>query len=264
MSEYIFSKRVKNIEGLYFGRWKVLFFYKTTKLGAYWFCECACGRFKVIKACSLQTGSSKSCGCTRQGYGIHYLCGTRIYKIHKHILGRCYNNNSDVYMHYGGRGITVCDEWKSNFLAFYEWSISNGYTDKLSIDRIDNNGPYSPENCRWTTQKEQCNNCRKNHFLTLYGKSMTISQWAEKTGINKRTLLSRKRAGWSDEKTLLTPVKTEKLIMFNGESKTMSQWGRDLGINVATIFSRIKIRGWSVEKALSTPIKESIPCLREA
>jgi hypothetical protein len=104
---------------------------------------------------------------------------------------RCSRKENVAYNSYGGRGIKVCDEWVHNFASFRDWATANGYADNLSIDRIDANGNYEPSNCRWTNSQEQNNNKRTNHFLTHNGKTMTIAQWAEETGINYRTLKSR-------------------------------------------------------------------------
>ncbi len=116
--------------------------------------------------------------------------------------GRCYKPTSKRFHAYGARGIKVCDEWLS-FENFCEWSLSNGYSDDLTIDRINNDGNYEPSNCRWTTMKTQANNRRTNHFLTYKGETHTLKEWAEITGINYNTLVGRiNRLGWSIEKTL--------------------------------------------------------------
>ena len=108
------------------------------------------------------------------------------------------------------RGISVCDEWRDNFDSFYEWSIANGYSQILSLDRIDNNKGYSPDNCRWATPKQQTNNTSKNVIMTMNGVSHTLAEWSEITGINQFTLYGRKRAGWSDEKALKTTSRKYK------------------------------------------------------
>lgn len=116
---------------------------------------------------------------------------------------RCYNENNKKYRNYGGRGIVVCDEWKDDFGVFQEWALQNGYNDELSIDRIDANGPYRPDNCQWATQKEQQNNRTNNHLLTYNGKTQTLTQWAAETGINEMALSSRiNKLNWSTERAL--------------------------------------------------------------
>ena len=121
---------------------------------------------------------------------------------------RCYSENEIGYENYGGRGITVCDEWKNNFEAFYNWAIENGYKDGLTLDRKDNDGQYCPENCKWSTVKEQANNRRSNHLLTLNGETHNLMEWSEITGIPYHTLKKRINGSkWSTEKALTTPVK---------------------------------------------------------
>jgi len=103
---------------------------------------------------------------------------------------RCNNKNNPVYMLYGGRGISVCDEW-NEFKAFKEWAMNNGYSDQLTIDRINVNGNYEPDNCRWATQKEQCRNKRDNHYLTFQGETKTLIEWSELVGIRQETIRHR-------------------------------------------------------------------------
>ena len=120
---------------------------------------------------------------------------------------RCNNPSCRDYRHWGGRGITICDAWNNDFLAFKEWALANGYKDGLTIDRIDNDGNYEPSNCRWTTKKVQSNNRRGLHYLTYKGESKTITEWSNITGIKVTTLYMRlKKYGWSIEKALTTGV----------------------------------------------------------
>ena len=120
---------------------------------------------------------------------------------------RCTCESWEHFNNYGGRGITVCDEWKNSFEAFRDWAIANGYQDDLTIDRIDVNGNYEPSNCRWATNKEQCNNTRKTVYLEYQGKRQSIKQWADELGINYNTLYSRLTTKkWSVEKALSTSV----------------------------------------------------------
>lgn len=117
---------------------------------------------------------------------------------------RCSKIDHPYYNRYGGRGISVCEEWKNDFISFQNWAIATGYTENLTIDRIDFNGNYNPTNCRWATQKEQQNNKSNNKFITYNGKTQTIAEWADEFGINKSTLHARlKYQNWSIEKALL-------------------------------------------------------------
>lgn len=186
-------------------RWKVIERSKSLDgKNSFWLCECSCDNHtrKIIARHSLVSGNSKSCGClsaeeTSKRISTHKMSGSRLHNIWKSMKERCYNINHNQYKDYGGRGISICEEWKDNFISFYNWAISNGYSDDLTIDRIDNNKNYCPENCKWSTRKEQNNNQRTNHLLTYNHKTQTMAQWAEEIGLNPHTLQTRISRGWS-------------------------------------------------------------------
>lgn len=119
---------------------------------------------------------------------------------------RCNNPKSTKYYLYGGKGITVCKEWDESFERFYDWSMKNGYEEDLTIDRIDGNGNYEPNNCRWATYKEQANNTTQNNIITYKGISMNATQWAKKLNMNPNTFSERLRRGWSVERAIITPT----------------------------------------------------------
>ena len=138
----------------------------------------------------------------------HGLCKHRLFKIWSNMKDRCLREKNTAYKDYGGRGITVCQEWMDDFINFYIWAMKNGYKDDLSIDRINVNGNYEPQNCRWITRKEQCFNRRNNHFLTFNGKTQTMKEWSIETGLHYDCIRCRiNRYGWSTEKALTTPAK---------------------------------------------------------
>ena len=136
----------------------------------------------------------------------HRESNTRLYKTWNSMIARCETTTQTSFAHYGGRGIRVCQEWHS-FLFFKKWAIENGYTDELTLDRIDNNGNYEPSNCRWVTKKEQANNRRSSRHVTLSGITHTLAEWSDITGIHPSTIAWRIRHGWSDAEILNTPVR---------------------------------------------------------
>ena len=168
-------------------------------------CKCDCGNIKDISLYSILKGVSKSCGCLKSDFTskrntIHGLSNTKLYNVYTKIIGRCNNPKQKDFKWYGGKGITICDEWKNDFIAFYNWSIENGYKEEtngksniniLSIDRIDNNKGYSPENCRWVNMKTQARNSSRCHYLTYKNLTKCISEWAEFLDVNERTLRDR-------------------------------------------------------------------------
>lgn len=175
-----------------------------------WVCHCSCGRDIIISYESLNSGV-QSCGCLRadtvsERMTTHGLSKTRIYHIWLGMRKRCYNPRTKAYADYGARGICVCSDWVDNFQAFYDWSMANGYTDALTIERIDNSGNYCPSNCRWATAKEQNRNTRQNRLLTYNGETRCLNEWAEVLGVSRDLLRGRLSRGWSIEKTLTTPV----------------------------------------------------------
>ncbi|MDN6162041.1 MAG: hypothetical protein L0I79_04620 [Atopostipes sp.] len=175
----------------------------------------------------------------------------RLKSIYNGMRLRCYNENNVNYKYYGGKGVTICDEWLLSFENFFDWAINNGYNENLTIDRIDSEKEYSPDNCKWSTKKEQAYNRSISVKLTLNGRTMYMTEWAEELEIDKKILSWRYNNGWSDEEILSRPrdYKESKLSL-NGKTHSMSEWSRITGIKVATISYRIK-KGWSVEDTLT-------------
>lgn len=132
-----------------------------------------------------------------------------LYNILRNIKSRCYNQNDPSYKNYGGRGITVCEEWKKDISVFYNWAIKNGYKRGLELDRINNDGDYEPSNCRWATRIQQANNKRTNRYITYNNETHTLREWSKILNINCFTLRSRVCLyGWSIEKAFTTPIRT--------------------------------------------------------
>lgn len=195
--------KFQDLTGQKFGRLTVIKRDKNKYGRVTWLCRCECGNMCIVTANSLKTGNSTSCGCFRKEHPNHTKHNqrhTRLYKIWLKMKQRCFNSKDKSYKNYGGRGITMYDKWVNDFMSFYYWSKENGYKEDLSIDRIDNNGNYEPNNCRWTDKKTQNRNTRSNHKITYNGKTMCIIEWAEELGINYSTLKWRIYNNWSIEK----------------------------------------------------------------
>ena len=148
-------------------------------------CACDCGNVKTIRVARLWERNDRplGCGCLRGKWAKHNDSHARLYRIWDHMLRRCNSPTNHAYASYGGRGISVCDEWH-DYLAFREWAKTSGYQENLSIDRIDNDAGYCPSNCRWATAKEQQNNRRCNVYLEHQGRRQTVTQWAEELGVS--------------------------------------------------------------------------------
>lgn len=206
-----------DLRGERFGKLTVVEAVGKAKNGAtLWRCKCDCGKESIVQGGNLRNGHTASCGCykaefCKENFTTHGLEHTRIYQTWVNMLARCFDDKNISYTRYGGRGITVCNEWKDDVQSFYEWSLANGYRDDLTIDRIDANGNYEPNNCRWITIKEQANNRRSNILVTYNGKTQTMKQWACDVGIPYQVVWQRmQKLGWSAEKALTKPVKKGK------------------------------------------------------
>lgn len=161
---------------------------------------CKCGAEYEWSISNLTRGNKCICQSHRQRHG---KSNTRIYNIYYDIVTRTENPKNWAYKYYGERNIKMCSAWRNDFQTFYDWSMANGYAENLTIDRIDNNKGYSPENCRWVTMKEQLQNKkRKNHMITYNNETLTMKQTAEKYCINYNTFQNRLRRGWSVEEAI--------------------------------------------------------------
>lgn len=144
-------------------------------------------------------------------YGTHKLSNTKLYRVYYGIKQRCYNPKVKNYYNYGGRGIVMCNEWENDFRSFYDWAIKSGYKDGLTIDRIDNNKGYSPDNCRWVTYKVNLRNKRTNRVIEFNGEQHSVIEWSEILCIPVTTLYNRLFEGWDIKNTLTTPLQTDKI-----------------------------------------------------
>jgi len=198
-----------NLVGQKFGRLLVISENGRNKNGEKtYLCQCDCGNTITVRSYGLRCGETQSCGClqkerTSEASTKHGDCKRRnkssLYSRYKHMIWRCNNPNCKDYDNYGGRGIKVCKEWLDDYKTFKQWAMDNGYEEHLTIDRIDVNGNYEPDNCRWITLAEQENNRRDNVYLTYQGITKTASQWSKLLGIKPSAIYYLKRKQLSDD-----------------------------------------------------------------
>lgn len=177
--------------------------------GTKWLCRCSCKEHNevIVEGAQLRNGNTLSCGCIHKEMlikrnTIHGESCSHIYYIWNSMIKRCTKSDSKVYHLYGARGISVCDEWL-DFQTFLKWAKENGYRDGLSLDRINNNGNYEPNNCRWATNEQQANNKRNNIRIQYNGETHTAAEWSKILGINYHTIMSRiNLLGWSYQDAL--------------------------------------------------------------
>jgi hypothetical protein len=180
-----------DLTGKQFNRWFVIKYVGRKK----WFCRCLCGVEKEVYSRYLRNKTSQSCGClanekTSLRGKTHGMSHTRPYQVWRNMKNRCLNKNVPAYKHYGGRGITVCPRWKKSFDNFW-YDMKHDYDKLLTLDRIDNNGNYQPDNCRWANKETQGNNTRVVTKITFNNETKTLTEWAKYLNINRSTLANR-------------------------------------------------------------------------
>lgn len=236
-----------NLAGKRFGRLIAVEIIPTDTRKTFWLCQCDCGNTKKVRSDSLQCGAISSCGCLLREQARknvvqnhkHKMSRTRIYTEWQGMKGRCYNEKSKNYPKWGGRGIKVCDEWLNDFEAFRDWALSNGYSADLTLDRIDNDGDYSPDNCRWATNKEQCNNRRSNIVVKYEGKEYTLYQLCALLELDYGTIHARYARG----------DRGDDLIRPSGEIKNPSRGAKNNNNKITEETAR------AIKKDLSSGIK---------
>ena len=229
----------------------------------HWECRCDCGNVTYPTSATLGNGSSMSCGCSRKTDAFranakakktkHGYFGTPEYGVWGGIVDRCENPNSKGWDNYGGRGIRVDPVWRDNPVAFIE-SMGPRPTPKHSVERLDVNGPYAPNNCVWATQEEQSNNKRNNVILTFEGKTQTMAQWARELGISQGALRDRLKVRDVEGALNFAPVERGTKVEFNGESKLIREWAEELGFSRRGLMKRLKVM--SIEEAFTKPKRE--------
>lgn len=218
-----------------------------------WEFRCSCGNLRKADGYDVRNGKYTTChtcsyfnarkACTKHG-----MSKSPEFRTWSEMLSRCYNPKVKNYKNYGGRGIGVCDKWRNSFEAFYQ-DMGNKPAGK-SIDRIDNEKGYSPDNCRWATSEEQANNKRSNVFISISGKRKTLAQWGRELGLNGVSVRYRASRGLD----VLNPHKKETpavLYTFRGRNLKLSEWSKILGIPKQLLYLRIS-RGWTIERAFTT------------
>lgn len=205
------SNRVVELTGQRFGRLTVIRRNEKTRSGNIkWLCRCDCGNETTVASGCLRSGSIVSCGChireiTSKRSLIHGQTKTRLHRIWTNMKTRCNNQNAINFQDYGGRGIRVCDEWNFDFVAFRDWAIQNGYSESLTIDRIDNDGNYCPKNCRWITSFKQQSNKRSNRSIYIDGEKKTVTEWGRVYNIPPVAIWARLDRGWDPVAAVKTP-----------------------------------------------------------
>ena len=203
------QRRMKDLSGKRFGRLTVIEPIRYPNGKIYWKCKCDCGKEIEVYGGELRSGGSKSCGCKKRDDTIqrnwkHGHSKTRLASVYSSMKDRCYNSNAKSYPRYGARGIKMCNEWYDDFETFYLWAVSNGYEIGLTIDRIDNDGDYSPENCRWVSNIENIHNSSTCINIEYNGLKMCCAEWDRRMGYCRGTVSRRLREGKTSEEAINT------------------------------------------------------------
>lgn len=257
-----FRKDSPDLTGREFDRLKVIEFAGRNKNWLIlWRCLCKCGTEVIASSYSLNSKEKRSCGClgpdlTRARRREDSASNTITWKSWRSMIARCEVQGNASYERYGGRGIKVCERWRNSFEAFLE-DMGERPSKDYQIEREDNDGDYEPSNCRWATRKEQARNRRNNRRLTHEGETLTVAEWAERTGMTKGQLMNRVNLGWTDERILTEPVQKHtrsfrERLTANGETLPTREWAKRLGLTMSAICQRIQ-HGWSDEKIVNTP-----------
>lgn len=239
--------------------------------------DCICGEIGWFLLERLRNGDTQSCGClkreaTSERFKTHGLSRHPLYFVWQEMRKRCFDEKCDSYHNYGGRGITVCDEWADDFLVFYDWCVANGYEEGKSLDRENNDGNYEPNNCRFANRDTQSRNRRTNRNYTAFGETKCLFDWGKdpRSKVTVWALRSRlDRGKWADvEKAITTPqtsrreisraMKTNRMLTAFGETKCLNAWLEDprCTVRVDSLRDRLE-KGWEDEKAIAHPAKQN-------
>lgn len=260
--------KIKDETGRIYGRLTVLGPHPERVRGCVaWVCRCECGNLTVVSGSSLRSGNTKSCGCMRRDEAnsrqlppnkpkLKYSPVTfpelrKPYQVFLSARRRCNNPKNADFSRYGGRGIKFLFDSFDHF-----WEVMGGaYAPGLTLERIDNDGPYSPENCKWVTRLEQGQNTSKTRKIEFEGTTRSVSEWARELGINRKTLEERLEK-WPLERALTEGARVPETFTFEGETKTIQEWANQVGISSKAMRSRLQ--SWTPEKAIRTPPNENM------
>lgn len=237
-----------NMIGNQYGRLKVIKQVESSKRGLMFECLCECGNTKVCAGKDLRRLNYKSCGCLH-----HRMSTSRIYEVWCNMKRRCNDSKNNSYKRYGGRGITYDPRWE-DFLNFYE-DMKEGYSDALTLDRIDAEGNYSKDNCRWADRLTQANNTSSNRLITYKGETLNVAQMARKHNFNAALVINRlHRTNMTVEEAIENPVERETIV-YKGVEKTVVEYAKEYGMTYHQLKKRL-MRDWSIEKALTQPLRK--------
>lgn len=244
---------------------KIVFTKSGIKLERY-ICKCDCGTIKSILRTGVTSGKTKSCGCfnrerASRENSTHGKSTHPLYGVWRGIKQRCLDANSQSYPRYGGKGTTVCEEWKDSFQVFYDWAMKSGYRKGLSIDRIDNTGNYEPSNCRWADIYIQANNMSSNKILEVFGDRDTLANLVKKYGKASYSVINyRLERGWEIERAFTQPPgkfigpRQKEIHTYKGEKLTFLELvDKYSKVPYSVAYHRFFSLGWSLERTLSEP-----------
>ena len=273
-------KEPENLANKRFGRLVVLERGNIKTRNIMWKCLCDCGATKIVSSGNLKGGSVRSCGClanesTTRFAKVHGKSQSRLFKVWSGIKTRCLCTTDKHYKDYGGRGITLCEEWAEDFMAFHDWAMANGYDEnapkgECTIDRIDNDKGYSHDNCRFVNLKIQANNKRNNHVVAVGKDTLTIAEVADMTSLGYNTMRGRVNKGWDIESAINAPLNVKKSrriynpkYTYKGHEYTKTEISKMFGIDKRTFGLRLE-RGMSVAEAIETPVRNKTKAVANA
>lgn len=203
--------KLHDLTGQTFGKLIVIERAENDRRGnAQWLCRCECGNTKIVLGYQLTSGKTRSCGCLVGHAGTHHKTKTRLFNIWQSMKQRCNDVNSENYKNYGARGIRVCKEWQEKFENFESWAIANSYNNNLTIDRIDVNSDYYPENCRWVDMKTQQQNRTNNRLITINNETKCLAEWCRIYHISPNGVWVRTQKGIDIVTAIITPSRLRR------------------------------------------------------